>query len=147
MSPGEPAEEGGEEPREPGYRRGRWSERGPQRRKPGRAADASTSCETHRQRVKYGERGRAGREGASGVRVKSDETQRAATGGRCGARGGGAARRGTPAAACPRRRAQRERVQKGRVEDVVAKGVRGGTPRTALAHDSSQARHGPRERG
>lgn len=93
MSLGEPGEEeGGQERREPGCRSGRRSERGQRRRETGRAADASTPGETHSRRVKYGERGRAGRAGASGVRASSDEAPRAATGGRCGARGGGAAR-------------------------------------------------------
>lgn len=144
VSPGDPEEEGGKERREPGCRRGRGSERGRHRRETGRAADASTPGETHSQRVKYGERGRAGREGASGVRVRSDEAQRAAAGGRCGARGGGAARdpRGcvSPAVGPEGTRAKRAPGGGG-----CEKRVLGGTPRTALAYDSSQARHGPRE--
>lgn len=144
VSPGDPEEEGGKERREPGCRRGRGSERGQHRREAGRAADASTPGETHSQRVKYGERGRAGREGASGVRVRSDEAQRAAARGRCGARGGGAARdpRGcvSPAVGPEGTRAKRAPGGGG-----CEKRVLGGTPRTALAYDSSQARHGPRE--
>lgn len=44
--------------------------------------------EANSQGVKYSERGRAGRAGASGVRARSKETQTAATGGRCRGRGG-----------------------------------------------------------
>lgn len=87
MSLGEPKEEGGKERAPAGQEEGA-RERGRQRRKTGNAAEASTHGEANSQRVKYSER----KSGKSGVRARRDETQPAATGGRCGARGGGAAR-------------------------------------------------------
>lgn len=135
MSLGEPKEKGGKERAPAGQEEGAQEREGTAETQDWQHSRSQHSRRGQQSGVKYSER----KSGKSGVRARRDQTQPAATGGRCGARGGGAARElpPSPPQGCVRAAvAKWESAQRGRVVEAVVKGAQR-NPGSTLACASS----------